>query len=162
MYFVYLSSYPAPPANGEFFLKIILKCIFICVFLKCRSLSSQTHTHRDKHTHTHTHTHTHIYIYSKAMNGPLISGCRIHRLHLCREVRFLWWMSILWHYTIWWWGSGNAGDLGSAEYHFIVITSLSNLARSDSTWQGPINGSNSTKLFIYAKLNSLKKNCFDI
>ena len=31
-------------------------------------------------------------------------------------------MSCLWHETIWWGGSSNAGALGNAEYSFIAIT----------------------------------------
>ena len=29
--------------------------------------------------------------------GPFAWGCRIHRLHLCREARFSQWMSRVWH-----------------------------------------------------------------
>ena len=49
-------------------------------------------THAHTHTHTHTHRNTHMYIYiirQKLMMADLVSwSCRIHRLALCREVRF--------------------------------------------------------------------------
>ena len=62
-------------------------------------------------------------------------GCRIHRLHLCRVVtpqpqQVSW----IWHKTIWWWGSSNAGALGNVEYPFIAIAPRSTLAWSGSTW----------------------------
>ena len=68
------------------------------------------------------------------LSGPVRWGCRIHRLHLCRGVRLLQQMSWIWHKTIWWWGSSNAGALGNAEYPFIVIAFMSTLAWSGSTW----------------------------
>ena len=49
-------------------------------------------------------------------------------------------VSCIWHWTIWWWGSSNAGALGNAEYSFIAITPRSTLAQSGSTWFGPIYG----------------------
>ena len=39
---------------------------------------------------------------------------------------------------------GNAGALGNAEYPFIAIAPRSSLARSGSTWKGPIYGLNWT------------------
>ena len=56
--------------------------------------------------------------------------CRIHRLHLCRGVKSPQWVSWIWHKTIWWWESSNAGALGNAKYPFIAITSRSTLAWS--------------------------------
>ena len=53
-------------------------------------------------------------------------------------------------------GSGNTGALGNAEYPFISTAPRSTLARSGSTYEGPIYGSNRTKLCTYAKLNCLK------
>ena len=52
--------------------------------------------------------------------GPVGWGCRIHRLHFCRGVR--------------WWGSSDAGALGNAENPFIAISPRSTLARRGSTW----------------------------
>ena len=65
---------------------------------------------------------------------PVSWGCRIHRLLLCRRVRLLLWVSWIWHKTIWWWGSSNAGALGNAEYPFIAITLRFTLTLSGSTW----------------------------
>ena len=69
--------------------------------------------------------------------GPVSWGCRIHRLHLGRGVRpdptqrVLW----IWHKTIWWLSSSNAGASGNTEYSFIVIAIApkSSLIRSNST-----------------------------
>ena len=88
--------------------------------------------------------------------GPLSRGCRIHRLYLCRRVRLTQRVSCIWHETIWWWGSSNAGSLGSAEYPFITIAPRWTLAQSGSTWEGPMYGLNRTKLCTYAKYNCLK------
>ena len=44
------------------------------------------------------------------------------------------------HYTIWWWSSNNAWDLGNAEYPFIAITPRSTLAPSISIWKIPTIG----------------------
>ena len=44
--------------------------------------------------------------------GLVTYTCRIHRLYLCRGVRLLQRVSWIWHQTIWWWGSSNAGGLG--------------------------------------------------
>ena len=52
-------------------------------------------------------------------------GCRMHRLHLYREVRLPHRVFCIWHYAIWWWGFSNAGSLGNAEYPFIAIASSS-------------------------------------
>ena len=43
-------------------------------------------------------------------------------------------VSWIWHKTIWWWGSSNAGNLGNAEYPFISIATRSTLAQIGSTW----------------------------
>ena len=51
---------------------------------------------------------------------------------------------------------GEIPALGNMEYAFIAITPWSTLAQSGSTWEGPIYGSNRTKLHTYAKLNYLK------
>ena len=56
------------------------------------------------------------------------------------------WVSWIWYYTIWWWGSSNAWALGNAQYPFIAITPKSTLAWSGSTWWGPICRSNRSKL----------------
>ena len=82
----------------------------------------------------------------RSFNWP----CRIHRLLLCKGVKLF----------KRWRGSSNAGALGNAENPFIAIASGSTQARSGSTWQDPISGSNRTKLHAYAKLNCLKWNCF--
>ena len=87
--------------------------------------------------------------------GPASWGCRIHQLHLCRGEELPHRGSCIWHRTIWWQGSSNAGDLGNAEYPFIAIAPESTLTRSNTTWKGPINGSNRTKRCTYAKLNCL-------
>ena len=66
---------------------------------------------------------------------PIGWGCRIHRLLLRRGVRLPHqWVSCIWHETIWWWGSSNAGALGNTEYPFIAIARRSTLTRSGSTW----------------------------
>ena len=65
-------------------------------------------------------------------------------------------MSALDMTLIWWWGCSNAGALGNVEYPFTPIAPKSILARNGSTWLGPIYGLNRTKLYTYAKLNSLK------
>ena len=62
-------------------------------------------------------------------------GCRTHRLLLCRGVRTPpQQVSWIWHETIWWWRSSNAGALGNAEYPFVAIAPRSTLARRGSTW----------------------------
>ena len=65
--------------------------------------------------------------------GPVGWGSRIHRSQLCRGVRLPQQVSWIWHYTIWWWGSTNAGVLGNAEYLFIAIAPRSTMAWSGST-----------------------------
>ena len=115
-----------------------------------------------KNTHTHTHIYIYmcvcvcvcIYIYIYMEWGimfftvsfisklhitmtlcPVSWGCRIHRLHLCGEVRpHPRWVPWIWHWTIWWWGSSDAGALGNAEYLFIAIAPRSTLAWCGSTW----------------------------
>ena len=67
------------------------------------------------------------------------------RLFLCRGLRPLAPTSILIM------SSNNLTGEGNAEYLFIAIVPRSTLARSGSTWWGPIYGSNRTVL--YAKLN---------
>ena len=71
------------------------------------------------------HTHT--------VNGSVDWGCRIHWLYFCRGVRLPQWVSWIWHKTIWWWDSSNAGTLRNADYPFIAITLWSTLAWSGST-----------------------------
>ena len=67
-------------------------------------------------------------------NCPGGCGCRIHRHHLSRaESPPPQPVSKIWHYTIWWWGSSNAGVLGNAKY-FIAIAPSSTLAWSCNTW----------------------------
>ena len=44
------------------------------------------------------------------------------------------WVSWIWHETIWWRGSSNAGALGNAEYSFIAIALRSILVWSWSIW----------------------------
>ena len=58
-------------------------------------------------------------------------------------------MSVL-DMTLNWLGSSDAGALGNAEHPFIAIAPRSTLARSGSTWFGPIYGLNRTKLRTYA------------
>ena len=53
-----------------------------------------------------------IYL-SILVSGPVSWSCRIHRLHLCRDVRLPQRVSWIWHETIWWWGSCNAWALGN-------------------------------------------------
>ena len=74
-------------------------------------------------------------IWHKFLPSRLCS--RIHQLHLCREVRTLQRVSFIWHKTIYWWGSSDAGALGNVMYLFIAITPRTTLARSGSTWLGP-------------------------
>ena len=52
--------------------------------------------------------HTHAYI------CPVDWGCRIYLL--CRGVRLRSTSVLIWHWTIWWWGSSHAGALGNAVY----------------------------------------------
>ena len=69
---------------------------------------------------------------------------------------------LVWHLTIWWWGSSNAGALENVEYPFIASASRSTLTWSGSTWQGPIYGSNKSVWHLnctYAKLNYLENKC---
>ena len=42
--------------------------------------------------------------YYSYVQGPVGWGCWIHRLHLCRGVKFSQRVDWIWHYTIWWWG----------------------------------------------------------
>ena len=80
----------------------------------------------------------------------------IHWLHLCRGVRLPKGESFMWQKTIRSIGFSNSGALGNAECPFIAIAPRSSLARSGSTWEGFIYGSNSTKLCTCDKLNCLK------
>ena len=41
---------------------------------------------------------------------------------------------LIWHLTIWWWGSSNNGALGNTEYPFVAIAPRSTLAQRGSTW----------------------------
>ena len=64
----------------------IYTCIYIHKLL-------HVHIYSSVYIHTHTHTHTHIYIHIHMythtyITCPVTWGCRIHRLHLCIEVRF--------------------------------------------------------------------------
>ena len=43
------------------------------------------------------------------------------------------WVSWVWHWTIWWWGSSDAGALGNVEHSFIAIAPRLTLARYGST-----------------------------
>ena len=43
-------------------------------------------------------------------------------------------VSRIYHLTIWWWGSSNAGDLRNADCPFIAIAPMSTLVRSGSIW----------------------------
>ena len=43
------------------------------------------------------------------------------------------WVSWMWHWTVWWWGSSDAGALGGAECPFIAVAPRSVLARSGGT-----------------------------
>ena len=61
---------------------------------------------------------------SCSFSSPVDWGCRIHWLFLCREVSpppLSQWVLWIWHKTVWWWGSSNAGALENAEYPFIAI-----------------------------------------
>ena len=40
-----------------------------------------------------------------SVNCPVGWVCRIHRTHFCWGVRLLKQVSLIWHKTIWWWGS---------------------------------------------------------
>ena len=99
---------------------------------------------------------------------PVGWGCRIHRLLLCRGVRPPPPTSVLiWHQTIWWWGSGNAGALGNAEYPFNAVAPRSTLARSGSTWEDLIYGLNRTNSIlmlnwiVWVNWIAWKRNVFD-
>ena len=90
---------------------------------------------------------------------PLSWGCRIYPLQRGKTPLTSVLDMIL---KIWGRGSSNAGALENTEYSFIAIALRSTLIQSGSTWQGPIYGSNRSKLRTYAKLNCLKWKCFDI
>ena len=72
--------------------------------------------------------------YTQILDCLIGWGCRIHWLHLCWGVRPSQRVSWIWHETIWWWGSSNAGALGNVEYPVIVIAPRSTLAWHGSTW----------------------------
>ena len=65
---------------------------------------------------------------------PIIWGCSIYRLHLCRSVRLPHRVSCIWHWTIWRWSSSNAGSLGNAEYSLIEISPRSTMAWTGTNW----------------------------
>ena len=68
--------------------------------------------------------------------GCLVNwSCWIHWLLFCRGARpSRQWVCWIWHKTIWWWGSSNAGTLGNTEYPFIIIAPRTIMVWSDSTW----------------------------
>ena len=59
-------------------------------------------------------------------------SCIIHWLCLCRGERLPQWEFWIWHLTVWWLGSSNAGALGNAEYLLIAIAPRFTLAQSGS------------------------------
>ena len=67
------------------------------------------------------------------LSGSVGWGCGIHRLQICRVVK-LPRLSWIWHETIYWWRSSDAGALGNAEYPFVTIALGSTLTWSGSTW----------------------------
>ena len=66
---------------------------------------------------------------------------RVRDIRASRTTWWWWWWRLpqqvfwIWHKTIWWRGSSNAGALGNAEYFFIAIAPKSTLAWSVSTWR---------------------------
>ena len=72
--------------------------------------------------------------YRPTIVGPVGQGCKMYRLHLWSGVslpqRVFW----IWHKTIWWWGSSNAGALENADYPFVAIAPRFILARSGINW----------------------------
>ena len=58
------------------------------------------------------------------------------------------WVFWIWHKTIWWWSSCDAGALGNVEKTFIAIAPRSTLARKRSIWEGPIYGLNKTNCIL--------------
>ena len=65
-------------------------------------------------------TYIFFYIYvldyrnAQFTSGSVSWSCRIHRLHLSREVKLPQRVFWIWHKTIWCWGSSNAGALCNA------------------------------------------------
>ena len=111
----------------------------------------------------HTVTWFQVFL-SNTNNCPVGWGCRIHWLHLCRCMNPHPTNECTGYDT-----KQSDGEvpvmpelLGNAEYPFIAISPRYTLVQSSNTWLGPIYGSNRTKLHTYAKLNSLKWNCFCI
>ena len=64
--------------------------------------------------------------------GSVGWGCRIYRLHLYSGVRHPQRVPWIWHKTIYWWGSSDAGALVNVEHPFIAIAPRSILGRSGS------------------------------
>ena len=64
-----------------------------------------------------------FYFFSHFLSSILLCwlGLQNTRLCLCRGLRLHQWVSQIWHKTIWWWGSRNAGLLRNVEYPFIAI-----------------------------------------
>ena len=89
-----------------------------------------------------------IYVNNQVTKSPAGWGCRIHWLLLCKRIDLHQCVSWIWHETIWWYGSNNAGALGNAEYSFIAIDPWSTLARSGSTWKVRMYGPNILKQCI--------------
>ena len=77
-----------------------------------------------------------ISISSRLIPCPIGWDSRIHWLHLRRGVRHPPAVTgvLIWHSTIWWWGSSKGGALGNAEYPFIAIALRSTRTRKGSTW----------------------------
>ena len=67
------------------------------------------------------------YRISKHIFRPVSRVCWIHQLHLCWTVGIPQRVSLIWHKTIWWWLSMNAGALGNAKCPFIAIALRSTL-----------------------------------
>ena len=104
----------------------------------------------------------HIYIFVYLFHGRLFShvpaclvgwGYRIHQLLFCK------WVSVL-IMTLWWRCFSNTGVLVNVEYSSISIAPMSTLARSGSTWEGPIYRSNRTKLCTHEKSELLEIELF--
>ena len=63
---------------------------------------------------------------------------------------------LIWHYTIWWWDTSNAGALGNVEYLFIAMAPRSTLARNCISLCSLIYGLNRTvRQLNYVKTDNL-------
>ena len=98
------------------------KVIVFVLLLASFSLHSVVRCHRK------IHNLTSFFFFAQSAGAVEYTDCfyaeELHPLNECP----------VWHKTIRWWGSSDAGALGNVEYLFIATASRSTLGRSDSTW----------------------------